>query len=275
MLMRKYQNVTTERFKSIQIEITTRCNLNCTYCAGRLYDNQRDMPFDEFKEILDKYMRENERPSRIIIQGEGEPTLHPDLYKMATYAKRYKLFTSLHTNGLHADREGLVKHFDEIYVSLDTIDPQEGKRIGRLNIPKVLESMLFFHNSGIKAALFIIEMQGINEDKALQAWAKEHGVYTIITTLNKKEEYVKVYKNNYQIPLTKSETRFNCPFIYHRERDFFTIDGKHLPCCYIKDTSTFTSIDDLKQAIDDDVCPQCCKGCRFAYIEPNQHKTPS
>ena len=256
----------TSVLQSLQIEVTTRCNLNCSYCAGRFYQNQRDMSLEQFQGILDTHVAKYGRPSRVIIQGEGEPTLNAELFAMAEYCKRQKFFTSLTTNGLHSDRDSLIKHFDEIFVSIDTINPEEANKLGRLNIQKVLEAVEYYRSKKKQVFIQAVQMPDINQDKALQAWARAKGIKLIVLPLSSKQEYIKVYKGKLSMPFSELHQNFNCRHVKDPERYFYTIDGTLLPCCYIKDTTAYPGMDAMLKAIKTNTCPQVCQGCRFANL---------
>jgi wyosine [tRNA(Phe)-imidazoG37] synthetase (radical SAM superfamily) len=67
-----------------QLEITTRCNFDCYYCAGRLM-RQGDMPYDTFTALIDRHIATYGLPKVVSLQGEGEPTLHHDFLRMAEF----------------------------------------------------------------------------------------------------------------------------------------------------------------------------------------------
>ena len=84
----------------VQIEPTTRCNLDCTMCMRKDFirtGNMKmgDMSFDKFKIIAEKI------PSmeRIDFQGVGEPFLNTDTVKMIKYSTDLGKETFAITNG--------------------------------------------------------------------------------------------------------------------------------------------------------------------------------
>jgi hypothetical protein len=57
-------------------------------------------------------------------------------------------------------------------------------------------------------------------------------------------------------------THFRCGFLDAPRMRFFDIDGREMPCCFIKDARAFTSIDDLRQKLTSSQIPPACAGCR-------------
>ena len=92
-----------ERLTRLQIEVTTGCNLKCPGCQRTIgleegtWRNQH-MKVETFRTVL-----ANCPPSDVLVlQGIGEPTLHPDLPELLQIAKangRFKLL-SFNTNAL-------------------------------------------------------------------------------------------------------------------------------------------------------------------------------
>ncbi len=83
----------------VQIEPTTRCNLNCVMCMRNYFLKRKlmkngDMSFENFRKILDKIPSTEE----LDIQGVGEPFLNKDIIKMIKYAKGKGIRTYTVTN---------------------------------------------------------------------------------------------------------------------------------------------------------------------------------
>ena len=65
----------------LEIEITTRCNLNCKHCYNRENKNI-DIPYEELIYYIN-FANEN-NVSKLVISG-GEACLHKDFKKFFTY----------------------------------------------------------------------------------------------------------------------------------------------------------------------------------------------
>ena len=79
------------------IEITTRCNLKCKYCARTtLGKPNQDMPFDTFCHVLDRLPH----AYRITIVGLGEPLLHPQVIDIISEAVKRRRRVALVTNAM-------------------------------------------------------------------------------------------------------------------------------------------------------------------------------
>lgn len=77
------------------IQITRRCNQKCRFCSNPP-SNFKDLTFEEIKEIIDKYVKENYEG--VILTG-GEPTLHKDLPQIIRYCKEKNFPCKIITNG--------------------------------------------------------------------------------------------------------------------------------------------------------------------------------
>lgn len=121
---------------SLNIEITRKCNLACTFCWHRdLEDDLKiNMDLNMFKDVIDESSRCG-LPA-VNLNGLGEPMLHPDLFEMIRYCKDAGIQEVMfHTNGTimterHA-RELIHSGLDLIIFSLDSPDKTtyEGMRI--------------------------------------------------------------------------------------------------------------------------------------------------
>ncbi len=83
------------RYKKIYLEITNRCNLNCSFCIK----NKRkilDITRDNYKYIIDKI---KDCTKELYLHILGEPLLHKDVNYFIDYATNKGLLVNITTNG--------------------------------------------------------------------------------------------------------------------------------------------------------------------------------
>lgn len=111
--------------RTLQIEVTSRCNFNCEYCMRQFWENTpRDMSLDTFKEILNNFQAE-----RTVLYGFGEPLIHEDIEEMAKLASKDSEVVLVTNGSLSVER--VLKHVDLLGISLDSVDPEYLKRVRR------------------------------------------------------------------------------------------------------------------------------------------------
>ncbi len=118
-----------------QIEPTVQCDLDCTFCQSRELRRARPrmhMIFNEFERVIN----ELGFLVRVGLVGMGEPTLHPDFFKMAELTDRLGIATETVTNCNRHSQEIADKlvssALKRIAVSVDGATPEsyERTRIG-------------------------------------------------------------------------------------------------------------------------------------------------
>ncbi len=76
-----------ERWSVIQIEITSRCPLRCSFCPNKTLGKNwwhGDFPFELFRDQIAPYLA---RFDLAYLQGWGEPLLHPQIWEMVRAVK--------------------------------------------------------------------------------------------------------------------------------------------------------------------------------------------
>lgn len=124
---------------TIEIETTTRCNLNCKMCdhSWRV-DKKGNMSLENFKEIVDQFKFSWIYSPDIDLTGYGEVLMNPDFLKMCEYIKSKKSdtfvhFTSNFTLLTPEVAEKLIRlGVDSIYISLDGVTKETYESI-RIN----------------------------------------------------------------------------------------------------------------------------------------------
>jgi len=112
------------------VEITDRCNLTCPTCyAGSSPTYGRHRSLEEVKKMLDTIVEYEKEPDVVQISG-GEPTLHPQFFKILDYAKTLPIrHLMVNTNGIRIAKEpdfaARLKNYTpdfEIYLQFDSFE---------------------------------------------------------------------------------------------------------------------------------------------------------
>lgn len=113
--------------REIVIEITTKCNLNCSACT---IDKtcSIEIPFTRIENILKECKDIGIRAVRFT---GGEPLLHKEIKKMLLLAKKNKFYVLVNTNAVSLNRETLTilkKTTDNILISLQGYNEQTERK---------------------------------------------------------------------------------------------------------------------------------------------------
>ena len=105
------------------IEITTRCNLACRFCARNFTAHgKKDMDMESFAKVLDLLPH----AYRVNLVGLGEPLLHPRLFDFVAYAKGRGRRVSLVSNGMllkdETARQLIKAGIDAVTFSVDAAE---------------------------------------------------------------------------------------------------------------------------------------------------------
>ena len=127
----------------LEIEVTTRCNLECLICERTYWkEANRDMSFEEFKGIIDQFPR----LKWVGLTGIGESFLNKDFIKMLRYVKSKNIYIELYDNFYLIDdktaKELIEMGVDKIFISLDaaTKETYEKIRVGS-NFERVTDNI--------------------------------------------------------------------------------------------------------------------------------------
>lgn len=132
----------------LEVEITTRCNLNCKHCYNRDLNNV-DLPIDTFKDLL--VFAKNNDVWTFVISG-GEAMLHPQFEEITSLVRSddHQMRIVLQTNGTNASSSVIenMRAFNLIHISYDI---SEDVRCGA---PRNLELANILKKNGIQCYLF-------------------------------------------------------------------------------------------------------------------------
>lgn len=248
-----------------QLEITTRCNFSCSYCAGRAM-SQQDMTWETFSAIIDRLSKRHPHCT-VSLQGEGEPSLHPLFWRMVDYvvASGHTPYSIL--NGSRVEAARIASTFPRIGISLDTLDADTAERIGRHNLPKVLSNLEELVAAMGPARITVMSVDLGQPLAPLRAWVRERGFGRhVIQPLASKDDYAKGYSSTIRVVALQQRPSVpgpsGCRFLERDLMRFYTWKGQELPCCFIKDTTGINSIAGLKQSLACGDIPVGCSGCQ-------------
>ncbi len=137
------------------LEITDRCNLNCSFCFNKLYLKQTNKRYEleksEIKEIISRIKKSS---VRIIRFTGGEPLLREDIFELMEFASKKNLKVWLNTNATLINRENvkkIVKYVDNILIPLNSFDAKsELSQTGADTFKTKLKNILLLKRNGIK-----------------------------------------------------------------------------------------------------------------------------
>jgi len=255
-----------------QIEITTKCNFECFYCAGR-HMKQENMPWERFEQVLERL---GSLPHKVSLQGEGEPTAHPEFWRMVdrVIALGHQPYTI--TNASLIDVPQTALKFASIGVSLDTLDEAEAQRIGRYKLPNVLARLQALVQEMGPERVTVHTVAYGQELGPVASFVQALGTEHLVQPLQTKPDYARHYAA--ESPVTFWQHAKQCQYLEQPLMRYFAVDGREAPCCYIKDMSMFDTAQHLRTELAEGKVPATCIGCReiaTPRIEDGRHSRSS
>lgn len=132
-----------KRFKKIYIEITNRCNLNCSFC-GKNKRDYRDMSLLEFELVINKIKRYTDY---IYLHVKGEPLLYDNLDSLLSICDNTNIKVNITTNGVFLKEKlsVLMNHFciRQINISLHSENNKKNYFLDVFSSGKILSTKMF------------------------------------------------------------------------------------------------------------------------------------
>jgi len=166
------------------IEITDHCNLQCPICyasSGPSRNTYRSL--DQIERMLDAVVANEVHPDVVQISG-GEPTLHPDFFRILDMAKSRPIqHLMLNTNGIRIAREeGFAERLAdympgfEIYLQFDSFEAPALQELRGADLTTVRKQAIEKLNKlGISTSLVVTLKRGLNDHEIgkIIDWAVE------------------------------------------------------------------------------------------------------
>lgn len=212
----------------------------------------------QFKEILDGLP-----PGRckVSLQGEGEPTAHPDFWNMVQMvAARGKTPYTI-TNGSIIDAQRAAAMLPQIGVSLDTLDADEAHRIGRYKLHKVLANVDSLVTAMGPDRVIIHTVNYGQPLGPLREYLAARGMHRhLIQPLQSKPDYS--YRYPERLLNMRASYHHRCQYVTQPFMRYYDIRGNEMPCPFIKDFQKFVSIPHVATELAQGRVPVSCVGCR-------------
>jgi uncharacterized radical SAM superfamily Fe-S cluster-containing enzyme len=154
------------------VEITDACNLTCPICYAESGPNrQTHRSLEQVEFMLDCVVRNEREPDIVQISG-GEPTIHPQFFKILDAAKRRPIkHLMLNTNGIRIaqDPEFARRLKDylpgfEIYLQFDSLEPGPLQELRGADLRRVRQQALDRLNEhNISTTLVVTVKKGAND----------------------------------------------------------------------------------------------------------------
>ena len=118
---------------SVELSLTNRCNHACVWCSDQGLRERLGGEFT-YDRLMGLFAELRSGGARgIVVEGGGEPTLHPDFNRVVRGARDMKLAVGLITNGYLVPYLDQVDQFEWIRVSLDAASRNQYRRLKGVN----------------------------------------------------------------------------------------------------------------------------------------------
>jgi uncharacterized radical SAM superfamily Fe-S cluster-containing enzyme len=156
------------------VEVTDRCNLACPTCYANSAPNYgRHRTLEEIEKMFDTVVANEGEPDVVQISG-GEPTVHPEFFKILDIAKSKPIkHLMLNTNGIRIAKdvkfvETLASYMPdfEIYLQFDSFKPEVLEKLRGEDLTAVRKKAIQHLNQfNISTTLVITLQKGVNDDE--------------------------------------------------------------------------------------------------------------
>lgn len=154
------------------IEVTDRCNLSCPTCYAMSSPNYgRHRTLEEINKMMDVVVANEGEPDVVQLSG-GEPTVHPDFFKILDLAKTKPIkHLMVNTNGIRIAKdigfaEKLASYMPdfEIYLQFDSFSPEVLEKLRGEDLTEVRKKAIDHLNQfNVSTTLVVTLQKGVND----------------------------------------------------------------------------------------------------------------
>ena len=156
------------------VEITDNCNLRCPVCfADSGPHRTQHKPFEIIERMLDAVVR-NEGTADVVQLSGGEPTLHPDFFRIVAAARARPIrHLMVNTNGIRiaTDRDFVARlaeygHGFEVYLQFDSLRESALRELRGGDLREShIRALGHLNEFGISTTLVMTVKKGVNDDQ--------------------------------------------------------------------------------------------------------------
>lgn len=156
------------------VEVTDRCNLTCPTCYAMSSPHYgRHRTLDEIEKMLDIIVANEGTPDVVQISG-GEPTIHPDFFRILDIAKTKPIrHLMVNTNGIRiakdpvfADRLASYMPDFEIYLQFDSFKPAVLEQLRGKDLTDIrMQALEHLNRLNLSTTLVVTLQKGLNDDE--------------------------------------------------------------------------------------------------------------
>ena len=274
-----------KKFKKIYIEITNKCNLNCTFC-NPLKRELKEMSVEEFSLIISKIKSFTDY---IYLHVKGEPLLHSHLDEILSICDKENIKVNITTNGtLLKEKFNILNNHNcirQINISLHSENNYKNYFENVFDISKQLCGKMF-----ISFRLWTLDNLKLDNKSTIivDKIINSYNLSTDVVEKIKKDKSVKIFNNTF----VNKENLFDWPDVnkdlningmcYGLDTHIaILVNGDVVPCCldangdivlgniFKEDLDNILSSELVKNIIEGfknnkSIC-KLCKNCNFRY----------
>lgn len=223
-----------KKYKKIYIEITNKCNLNCSFCS-KTSKKKMNMSLEQFKIVLERIKNYT---NYIYLHVKGEPLLHPDIIEFINLAEIFNIKVNLTTNGVlfskFAKELGKCSNLNKINFSLHSENNKEDYLEDIFDNIKYLSS-----NTTVIYRLWTLKNNSLDK-KSTRIVDRIKDYYNLsadVVDKIYKEKNIKISSTIYvdkdnEFEWPKITNHNSCGYCYGLKTHIaILVDGTVVPCC--------------------------------------------
>lgn len=213
-----------KRFKTVYVEITNICNMNCTFCKKEKRKKEF-MSLYSFEHIINNI---KDYTNEVYLHVKGEPFLHPELNRILEICSKNNIIVNITTNAT------LLKDNLDLLINSKCIKQINLSLHSNLNNNKYLEDAFYVTTELNKKTDIYLNYRIWRMDASSDIVNKINEYFNVdINTTNKINDHLFVeFEHSFEWPTLSNDTystRGKCYGLINQVA--ILVDGSVTPCC--------------------------------------------